>query len=75
MASKWTELRGLRAALKRNSLRHIDVATALGIHRETVTRWVNLDLTPGADSLMRLVEFLRRHEPTLEAADLFKGAR
>lgn len=48
-----------------------DLARFLKVTPETVTRWCSGTVTPGARTLLRIVSYLRRHEPTLRLEDLF----
>jgi transcriptional regulator with XRE-family HTH domain len=64
----------LRAVLARNRLQQKDVADALGISRMSVWSWVDGRTVPGGANLLRLLEYLRGFEPTLQAEDLLPAA-
>jgi len=68
MSSKHT---GLKDAIERNSLNQRELARALGVAPETITRWKSGERVPSGSNLMRLVAYLRQHEPTLQAEELF----
>lgn len=64
------DLKGVGQAIRRNRLQQKDVAEALGISRMTVLKWVHGDSVPTGTNLLRLLEYLRQFEPTLQAEDL-----
>lgn len=61
---------GLRAILDRNRLQQKDVAAALGLSRVAVWAWVDCRSMPTGANLLRLLDYLRQFEPTLQAEDL-----
>ncbi len=63
--------KGLGPVLARNPLTQKEIAAALGVAPETVTRWKRGDIAPGGQNLLRLLAFLRQHEPELQPEDLF----
>jgi len=67
-------LSGLRAVLDRNRLMQKDVAEALGLSRVAVWAWVDGRSVPTGANLLRLLEYLRQFEPTLQAEDLLQPA-
>jgi transcriptional regulator with XRE-family HTH domain len=68
------KLSGLRAVLDRNRLMQKDVADALGLSRVAVWAWVDGRSVPTGTNLLRLLEYLRGFEPTLQAEDLLPAA-
>lgn len=60
----------LRAVLERNRLQQKDVAEALGLSRMSIWSWVDGRTTPSGTNLLRLLEYLRRFEPSLTAENL-----
>ena len=62
---------GLAAVLGRHTVQHKDLARALSVTPETVSRWVGGQVTPGWKTIVRIISFLRRYEPDLRAEDLF----
>ena len=60
----------LRDVIRRNGLKQREIAEAVGVAAETFSRWVAGRITPGGENLVRLLDFLRRHEPSLQADDL-----
>jgi transcriptional regulator with XRE-family HTH domain len=64
----------LRAVLARNRLQQKDVADALSLSRMSVWSWVDGRTVPTGINLIRLLEYLRQFEPTLQAEDLLPAA-
>jgi transcriptional regulator with XRE-family HTH domain len=64
---------GFGAAVERicsaNQLKQKDIAAAIGVAEETVTRWKST-FSPPADELFRALAVLRRYEPSLTAEQL-----
>jgi transcriptional regulator with XRE-family HTH domain len=61
---------GLKAILERNRLQQKHVAEALDVSRMTVWQWVHRRAVPAGDNMVRLLAYLRKFEPGLQAADL-----
>lgn len=64
----------LRAVIARNRLQQKEIAEALGISRMSVWSWVDGRTVPSGGNLLRLLEYLRQFEPTLQAEDLLDPA-
>ena len=60
----------LRDVISRNGLMQRDIAAAVGVAPETFSRWVSGRVTPGGENLVRLLDFLRKVEPGLQAEDI-----
>lgn len=64
----------LRAVLARNRLQQKEIAEALGLSRMAVWSWVDGRTVPGGTNLLRLLEYLRQFDPSLQAEDLLPEA-
>lgn len=64
----------LRVVLSRNRLQQKEVADAIGVSRMAVWSWVNGHAEPGGSNLVRLLEYLKRFEPSLQVEDLLGAA-
>jgi transcriptional regulator with XRE-family HTH domain len=60
----------LEAAIRRNSVNQRQMAAAVGVSPETLSRWVRGHMRPTGDNLVRVLSYLRRFEPRLQAEDL-----
>ncbi len=60
----------LREILDRNRLEQAEVADAIGVSRVSVGNWVNGHGKPRGPNLVRLLDYLRRFEPGLQADDI-----
>jgi transcriptional regulator with XRE-family HTH domain len=60
----------LKAIIRRNKLVQNEIAEAVGIAAETLSRWVSGTVTPSGANLVRLANHLRQFEPDLAEADL-----
>jgi DNA-binding transcriptional regulator YiaG len=69
-----TKTRSLRAVLDRNRLQQKNVAAALGVSRMAVWAWVDGRSVPTGINTVRLLDYLRQFEPTLQAEDLLPAA-
>jgi transcriptional regulator with XRE-family HTH domain len=63
-------LRALPPTLKRLGVTQGELAEQIGVRQETVSRWVNDHSTPGADSLLAILSFLQRRDPSVTLTDL-----
>ena len=50
--------------LHRHNLTQTDFAHQLGIHRQTVVKWVTNQTVPGTGSISRIADWLATHEIT-----------
>lgn len=64
----------LGEVLDRNRLKQKQIAEAIGVSEETVSRWVNGHVRPSGDNLVRLAAYLRRYQPDVREADLLAPA-
>jgi transcriptional regulator with XRE-family HTH domain len=64
------EERRLAAAMDRNNVKPGAMAQALGVSKETISRWRANVVIPTGENLNRALEYLRQFEPDLQAADL-----
>jgi hypothetical protein len=62
----------LKQILDRNRLEQVQVAEALAVSRISVGNWCNRRGGPNGVNLVRLLEYLRQFEPTLQASDLLQ---
>lgn len=60
----------LKDIIARNNLVQKDMAEAIGVTQETLSRWSQGHVTPGGTNLGRLLEHLRRFEPGITVADV-----
>jgi transcriptional regulator with XRE-family HTH domain len=60
----------LKAVIRRNRQSQKDVAAAIGVTEETLSRWSRGHIQPTSENLIALLAHLRTFEPTLEADDL-----
>ena len=60
----------LKTIIRRNKLVQNEIAEAVGIAPETLSRWVSGTVTPSGGNLVRLANHLRQFEPALTEADL-----
>lgn len=61
---------GLKVVLARNRLSQRMVSEALGVSDETVSRWTNGRNDPRGRNLVKLMDFLRVYEPTIQLGDV-----
>ena len=64
----------LKAVIRRNRQSQKDVAAAIGVTEETLSRWSRGHIQPTSENLVALRAHLRTFEPTLEASDLLEPA-
>lgn len=60
----------LKELFQRHGLKQKDVADALGIAEETLSRWVQGHVKPSGENLVRLYTYLRKYEPKLRIESL-----
>lgn len=64
----------LRAVIERNRLKGREIAEAIGVAPETLSRWVQGHVAPTSDNLLRLLSHLRQYEPGLQVEDLVEAS-
>ena len=74
MPSPSPVLRGLPSLLDRLDLSQAKFSRGVGVTPETVSRWLNGHVTPGASSLVKTLAFLRQHDPTITFDDIVNAA-
>lgn len=62
----------LKEVMDRNNVRGKDLAAAVGVAPETVSRWRAGLLAIGGTNLTKVLDYLRGFEPGLENADLLR---
>jgi len=64
----------LKKVMDRNGVKGRDMAEAIGVAVETVSRWRSLTLAIGGANLIRVRDYLRRFEPGIDVQDLRAAA-
>lgn len=64
----------LRDVIYRNGLIQKDIAEAIGVTPETLSRWSKGHVTPGGTNLGLLLDHLRRFEPGITIKDILPAA-
>lgn len=67
-------LNALPAILKRLDVTQGELAKAIGVRQETVSRWVQGHVTPAGDNLAAVLAFLQERDPAITLTDLAEAA-